>query len=153
MVLELHRFNVWLCLYLVGDKRKMTKDKWFLNGGRGSGKTFRLLCETYENKIAELKRSCDETQKLLDKQIEATYRLDKENDELKEKNKALDKDLFEAEKCIHWLGVKDEQLTKAKEIIKKLYAVDYDPCVTESDLKYRDELFAEIKQFLSEVEK
>jgi hypothetical protein len=30
----------------------------------------------------------------------------------------LDKDLFEAEKCIHWLGVKDDQLTKAKEIIK-----------------------------------
>ena len=23
MVLELYRFNVWLCLYLVGDKRKM----------------------------------------------------------------------------------------------------------------------------------
>jgi hypothetical protein len=25
MVLELYRFNVWLCLYLVGDKRKMNK--------------------------------------------------------------------------------------------------------------------------------
>ena len=46
-----------------------------------------------------------------------------------------------------------DQLTKATEIIKKLYAVYYDPCVTESDLKYRDELFAEIKQFISEVEK
>ncbi len=47
----------------------------------------------------------------------------------------------------------EKQFAKATEIIKKLYAVYYDPCVTESDLKYRDELFAEIKQFLSEVEK
>jgi hypothetical protein len=46
-----------------------------------------------------------------------------------------------------------KQLAEATEIIKKLYTVFYDPCVTESDLKYRDELFAEIKQFLSEVEK
>lgn len=48
----------------------------------------------------------------------------------------------------------EKENAKAKEIIKKLYAVYYEPCVTESDLKYRDELFAEIKQFLnSEVEK
>lgn len=32
------------------------KNKWWLNGGRGSGRTFRLLWETYENKITELKR-------------------------------------------------------------------------------------------------
>lgn len=32
----------------------MNKTKWFLNGGRGSGRTIRLLCEAYENKIAEL---------------------------------------------------------------------------------------------------
>ncbi len=127
----------------------MTKDKWFLNGGRGSGKTFRLLCETYENKIAELKRSCEETQELLDKQIEATYRLDKENAELKEKNKALDKDLFEAEKCIHWLGVKDEQLTKAKEIIRTLLLVA-DNKVSQMEFQL---CVADAKQFISEVEK
>ena len=34
----------------------MNKNKWFLNGGRGSGRSFRLLCETYENKIAELEK-------------------------------------------------------------------------------------------------
>lgn len=34
----------------------MNKNKWFLNGGRGSGRTFRLLCEVYENKIADLKK-------------------------------------------------------------------------------------------------
>jgi SMC interacting uncharacterized protein involved in chromosome segregation len=131
----------------------MTKDKWFLNGGRGSGKTFRLLCETYENKIAELKRSCEETQELLDKQIEATYRLDKENAELKEKNKALDKDLFEAEKCIHWLGVKDEQLTKAKELLEKLLSAytSYADSFDDRD----NEIVAEAEQFIkdSEVEK
>lgn len=32
----------------------MRKNKWWLNGGRGSGRTFRLLWETYENKIADL---------------------------------------------------------------------------------------------------
>lgn len=38
----------------------MNKNKWFLNGGRGSGRTFRLLCETYENKIAELEERLKE---------------------------------------------------------------------------------------------
>lgn len=32
----------------------MNNNKWFLNGGRESGRSFRLLCETYENKIADL---------------------------------------------------------------------------------------------------
>lgn len=34
-----------------------------LNGCRGSGRTIKLLCEVYENKIAEFK---DENNKLLD---------------------------------------------------------------------------------------
>jgi regulator of replication initiation timing len=63
----------------------MTKDKWFLNGGRGSGRSFRLLCETYENKITELEKACEETQELLDKQIEATHKLDIENERLNKK--------------------------------------------------------------------
>lgn len=64
-----------------------------------------------EEQIAELEKSCDETQELLDKQIEATYKLDKENAELKKKcyKKAV-KDYCEVE----------NQLTKAKEIIKLL---------------------------------
>ena len=37
-----------------GQVLKMNKNKCFLNSGRGSGRSFRLLCETYENKIAEL---------------------------------------------------------------------------------------------------
>jgi response regulator of citrate/malate metabolism len=131
----------------------MTKDKWFLNGGRGSGKTFRLLCETYENKITELEKACEETQELLDKQIEATYRLDKENAELKGFRQDCVKLTEDNVVMARQRAETSKQLAEATEIIKKLYTVFYDPCVTESDLKYRDELFAEIKQFLSEVEK
>ena len=38
----------------------MNKNKWFLNGGRGSGRAIRLLCETYENKIASGNFSIEE---------------------------------------------------------------------------------------------
>ncbi len=41
-----------------------------------------------EQKIKELGNACKETQELLDKQIEATYKLDKENSELKSDNDA-----------------------------------------------------------------
>lgn len=34
--------------------------------------------------IAELEKACDETQELLDKQIEVTYKLDKENEQVKQ---------------------------------------------------------------------
>ena len=37
------------------------------------------------NKIVELQKACEETQELLDKQIEATYKVVEENAELKEK--------------------------------------------------------------------
>jgi hypothetical protein len=89
------------------------------------------------------------------KQMQDIY--DKKNKqiaELKEKNKALDKDLFEAEKCIHWLGVKDEQLTKAKEIIKKLYSHVFQG-MDFMELNDYNVQKAETEQFLkdSEVEK
>ena len=41
------------------------------------------FAEPREKRIEELEKSCDETQELLDKQIEATCKLDKENAELK----------------------------------------------------------------------
>ena len=107
-----------------------------------------------EEKIAELEKENVElrnngftvsamTEQQLKVALEKGEQLEKKNAELKERaDKAdLDSVLF------------FNQLCKAKEIIKKLYEVYYDPCVTEGDLKYRDELFAEIKQFLSEVEK
>jgi hypothetical protein len=144
MVLELYRFNVWLCLYLVGDKRKMAKDKWFLNGGRGSGKTFRLLCETYGNKIAELKRSCEEIQKLLDKQIEATYKLDKENAELREKYLYV----VNRSPCLAEL---EQNINKARGLLKKFIFLLRNPR-TALDTKT---VMNEAEQFLkdSEVEK
>ena len=96
-------------------------------------------------RIAELESTVGTLRTFSNEQATCIENLEKENAELKERaDKAdLDSVLF------------FNQLCKAKEIIKKLYEVYYDPCVTESDLKYRDELFAEIKQFLkdSEVEK
>jgi hypothetical protein len=38
---------------------KGNKNKWWLNGGRGSGRTIRLLCEVYENKIAQLEQQIE----------------------------------------------------------------------------------------------
>ena len=43
-----------------------------------------------------------------------------------------------------------DNLTKATEIIKKIYAIYYVPCITESDLQYRDKLITEIKQFIKD---
>lgn len=123
--------------------------------------------EGRDNEIVELKKSCDETQELLDKQIEATYKLDKENSELKEQISTKDiliKELQEQkvywkESSFDWrhkffkldkvkrLIKKDEQLTKAKELLKdwmqtsKASGCDNINIVTEAE------------RFLSEVEK
>ena len=75
--------------------------------------------------------------------------LQKENAELKEKLKPENRLKLLVKKG--YIKFTSDQLTKATEIIKKLYAVYYDPCVTESDLKYRDDLFAEVKQFISDI--
>lgn len=48
-----------------------------------------LAIEGRDIKIKELEKGCEETQELLDKQIEATYKLDKENAELKEQIKKM----------------------------------------------------------------
>lgn len=80
--------------------------------------------------------------------------LEKENAELRNKlehRNCLDCSNHSSKLRMRTLEL-EKECTKATEIIKKLYAVYYDPCVTESDLKYRDELFAEIKQFLREKE-
>lgn len=154
------------CEYFLNDKSEVNLHNFVEN-------LRTTYFESREKRIEELEKACDETQELLDKQIEATLKLDKENAELKEQistNDILIKELQEQkaywkESSFDWrhkffkldkvkrLIKKDKQLTKSTELIKKLYAVYYDPCVTESDLKYRDELFAEIKQFISEVEK
>lgn len=63
------------------------KNKWFLKGGRGSGRTVRLLCEVYENKIAELERKLEQAEKdLSDYQFNypTIIELEKEKAEFKE---------------------------------------------------------------------
>ena len=104
----------------------MTKNKWFLNGSRGSGRTIRLLCETYENRIADL---------------------EKENAELKSENqKWKDEWQEQVQKATdegYARTLQTIQLSKAKDIIKNLMV--YVPV----DLKE----YEEAKQFLSEVEK
>lgn len=76
-----------------------------------------------EEEISDLKKSCDETQELLDKQIEATYKLDKENAELKEK--LSEQKQYTAFKCNEFVKKKEVYerehffLTSAKEIIRE----------------------------------
>ena len=76
----------------------MNKNKWFLNGGRESGRTFRLLCEIYENKIADL---------------------EKENAELKEQCSIL----ADCNTCTSTCKTENiemkKQLTKAKDLLAK----------------------------------
>ena len=87
-----------------------------------------LTEETVEinlKRIAELKKSCDETQNLLDKQIEATLKLDKENAELEKENAELKR-------------------------IVKMVAMINKSIYTNEGIKA---IYAEAEQFLSEVEK
>jgi len=46
-----------------------------------------------------------------------------------------------------------DNLTKAKEIIKKLKVLYLSPVVTKDDVKRQDEILVEVEQFLSEVQK
>ena len=81
------------------------------------GKAYIEGAEPRERRIEELEKACEETQELLDKQIEATYKLDKENAELKKDKKELCHSISEGGKACVYLN---EQLTKAKDHIKKL---------------------------------
>lgn len=115
----------------------MGKNKWFLNGGRGSGKSIRLLCETYENKIADLQYKLDTLQGYLDHDIE--YDMDKTIQELRKENAEL-KELLKDKSCLDCKNLHtDLQLTKAKEILHK---VCYEFGIYDKDL------MEEAKQFL-----
>lgn len=73
--------------------------------------------------------------------------LEKENAKLKEHHKSVCETLTNTHRSIR------EQLTKATDLLKKMYYLYFDPCVTEQDLENRDKLFEEVKQFLKEIEK
>ncbi len=81
----------------------MNKNKWFLNGGRGSGKTYRLLCEAYENKIADLEKENAELKHTI-----ATLRQEKDNTNMHAKAMEV------------VAKTRSDQLTKAKFLLKQL---------------------------------
>lgn len=97
--------------------------------------------------IADLEKAYNETEELLDKQTEETYKLLKENAELKEDNKAMANNYFNMEQKFY------KNLTKATEIIKKFsefakLAVEYGP---EHPQEYTDlwnKLCEQAEQFL-----
>lgn len=109
----------------------------------------KIISKEKENRIEELEKACKETQELLDKQIEATYRLDKENAELKKDKKELCHSISEGGKACVYLN---DQFTKAKELLKKLLSAytTYADSFDDRD----NEIVEEAEQFLnSEVEK
>lgn len=106
------------------------------------------------------------------------YDLDNQFEQLKMKNEELEKENAElkgklnirsCQNCKHnnkscpndgscknyskWKGYENPQLTKAKEIIKSLIALHYNPVVTKDDLKKQDKILEQAEQFLKELEK
>ena len=143
--------------------------------------TYITSAEPREKRVEELEKACEETQELLDKQIEATYKLDKENAELKEKLKTayrkgmrhmakalkdydrtdgawtdyfehtVDKVLQIEQVHFEEYGTLAEQLTKAKELLKE--SMNYLDTYHNAVKVYN--FIAEAEQFIrdSEVEK
>jgi hypothetical protein len=99
--------------------------------------------KSYKDENAELKKACDETQELLDKQIEATYKLDKENAELKEMYHEIDEDNNKLRENIPLLA-------EAKELFKGWLEDFYSP---KTFCQQRAKLVEQSERFLSEVEK
>lgn len=69
------------------------------------------------------------------------------NKHLNSQNKALEE---ERDKYRNMTFDQREQLTQAKEIIKKLKALYFSPVVTKDDVKRQDEILAEVEQFIKE---
>ena len=111
------------------------------------------MYEYKQEEIAELEKACEETQELLDRQIEATYKLDKENAELKSRDCWKSCEYANPKTELIGQHIKDVQnLTKAKELLKKLLSAytTYADSFDDRD----NEIVEEAEQFLnSEVEK
>lgn len=130
----------------------MNKNKWFLNGGRGSGRAIRLLCETYENKISNLEKENANVKEALegykkiakwcdkcDKIAELKSENQKWKDEWQEK-------VQEATDEGYARTLQTMQLNKAKQFIRDFLAVAID-YIDPIDKNYS--LIAESEQFLS----
>jgi hypothetical protein len=139
----------------------MNKNKWFLNGGRGSGRTIRLLCETYENKIEDLEKENANVKEALEGYKKIAKWCDKCDKiaELKSENqKWKDEWQEQVQKATdegYARTLQTMQLNKAKEIIKEYIELKYKPCAVGNSVNMLlyDNICAEAEQFLSEVEK
>lgn len=135
---------------------KGNKNKWWLNGGRDSGRTIRLLCEVYENKIAELQHKVDTLQGFLDHDIEydmykTIQGLRKENAELKNRDCWKSCEYANPKSELIAQHIKDvQQLTKAKELLQHFISMDLFQ-IAENDQDYN--AIEQAEQFLSGVEK
>ena len=109
-----------------------------------------------EKENADLKKACDETQELLDKQIEATYKLYKENAELKEQQFSLrnERNTFLAQNEQYEKDLIDfnENLANAKEIIREFMKYEINEYDGSLEIHF-EELKKQAEQFISEVEK
>ena len=110
-----------------------------------------------EKENADLKKACDETQELLDKQIEATYKLYKENAELKEQQFSLrnERNTFLAQNEQYEKDLIDfnENLANAKEIIREFMKYEINEYDGSLEIHF-EELKKQAEQFLNnEVEK
>lgn len=129
--------------------RLMTKEELknrVLNYGRGSGKSLRFLIEIYENRIVELERKLEQTEKdLADYQFNypKIKELEKENAELKSRLNAINLLTPELEKSSK---LKKQQLTKAIGIIKRWYETNRSACIEPSQ-----ELIEVTEQFIKEI--
>lgn len=93
-----------------------------LNGGRGSGKSLRLLIEVYENQIAELEEKLANADYQLEGRDNEIKELQEENKQLKLKIDALSnevpwKDIFEKNEQIKGL---EKQIEELKAQIEKM---------------------------------
>ena len=102
-----------------------------------------------EEEISDLEKACDETQELLDKQIEATYKLYKENAELKEDNSEWEK---ASDKWKSVYELTNNQLANAKEIIREFMKYEINEYDGSLEIHF-EELKKQAEQFISEVEK
>ena len=109
-----------------------------------------------EEEISDLKKACDETQELLDKQIEATYKLYKENAELKEQQFSLrnERNTFLAQNEQYEQDLIDfnDKLANAKEIIREFMKYEINEYDGSLEI-HSEELKKQAEQFISEVEK
>ena len=100
----------------------MNNNKWFLNGGRESGRSFRLLCETYENKIAELEKENAELKKRVDNLYNSDCWASEQLTKAKENNKEVVEWANEQgnSKCQSFKRIQDkaEQFIKDSEVEK-----------------------------------